>query len=114
MQIWPDGTKYVGYWRHDKIDGMGRMITGDGDVYTGDWEKNAAHGMGEYEDSSGVKYSGEWVRDRQEGRGKAGYRRRSRGMARWSCLCGRVQGWDEEWKREIYLGCWINLCRFLF
>lgn len=72
MQIWGDGTKYVGYWREDRIEGRGRMISRDGDVYTGEWKTNAAHGVGEYEDAAGMRYSGEWAKDRQEGRGKDG------------------------------------------
>ena len=35
MQIWPDGSKYVGYWRNDRANGCGRLIHSDGDVYSG-------------------------------------------------------------------------------
>jgi len=70
MQIWPDGTKYVGYWKNDKIEGEGRMINNEGDTYIGNWKDNMAHGAGEYIDSSGMTYDGEWVKDKQEGQGK--------------------------------------------
>ena len=33
--IWPDGSKYVGYWKHDKANGKGRLIHSEGDIYEG-------------------------------------------------------------------------------
>jgi hypothetical protein len=35
IQIWPDGSKYEGYWKADKANGRGRLIHADGDVYEG-------------------------------------------------------------------------------
>ena len=26
IQVWPDGSVYEGYWKHDKASGRGRLI----------------------------------------------------------------------------------------
>ena len=44
IQIWPDGSKYEGYWKSDMANGKGRLIHADGDVYEGDWVNDKAHG----------------------------------------------------------------------
>ena len=46
IQIWPDGSRYEGYWKNNKANGKGRLIHGDGDVYEGDWVDDKAHGQG--------------------------------------------------------------------
>lgn len=69
LQIWPDGSKYVGYWKSDRANGLGRLMHCDGNVYSGEWKDDMAHGQGEYKDASGMHYKGEWVNDQQEGRG---------------------------------------------
>ena len=38
MQIWPDGSKYVGYWENDLASGTGRLIHSEGDAYIGTCE----------------------------------------------------------------------------
>jgi len=69
MQIWPDGSKYVGYWKNDKANGLGRLIHCDGDVYSGEWRDDMAHGRGKYIDTMGMEYNGEWKNDKQNGAG---------------------------------------------
>ena len=69
MQIWPDGSKYIGYWKNDRVNGQGRLIHNEGDVYSGTWKDDLAHGIGEYIDISGMTYRGDWVNDKQEGKG---------------------------------------------
>jgi hypothetical protein len=69
MQIWPDGSKYVGYWKNDRTNGQGRLIHHDGDVYVGEWKDDLAHGIGEYTDATGMVYKGSWINDQQEGKG---------------------------------------------
>ena len=68
-QIWPDGSKYEGYWRHDMANGKGRLIHADGDVYEGDWTDDKAHGHGTYIHMDGAQYVGEWQDDKQHGYG---------------------------------------------
>ncbi len=68
-QIWPDGSKYVGYWKSDMANGKGRLIHADGDVYEGDWENDKAHGYGVYTHMDGAQYVGYWKEDKQHGTG---------------------------------------------
>ena len=35
--IWPDGGKYIGYWKNDKAHCKGRLVHPDGDAYEGEW-----------------------------------------------------------------------------
>ena len=44
IQLWKDGSKYIGYWKNDLANGFGRLIHGDGDVYEGHWKNDKAHG----------------------------------------------------------------------
>ncbi|CDW81172.1 morn repeat protein [Stylonychia lemnae] len=70
IQIWPDGSKYVGQWSRGKAGGYGRFILADGDVYEGEWRDDKAHGYGIYYYADGAKYEGEWRDDKQEGIGR--------------------------------------------
>ncbi len=74
MQLWPDGSKYVGYWKEDKASGSGRLIHSDGDVYTGEWKDDMAYGHGKYIDVTGMEYVGEWKNDKQNGIGTSSAR----------------------------------------
>lgn len=86
-QIWPDGSRYDGYWRNDRANGPGRLIHADGDVYQGDWVDDKAHGWGQYmhlgesmdkftkSNSPNLFnfthcYEGYWQNDKQHGFGK--------------------------------------------
>lgn len=68
-QVWPDGSKYEGYWQHDKSTGLGRLTHMDGDVYTGEWKDDQASGHGTYSHSDGATYEGQWKDDKQHGYG---------------------------------------------
>eukprot|EP00347_Sterkiella_histriomuscorum_P008950 403343115 len=70
IQIWPDGSKYVGQWLRSKANAYGRFILADGDVYEGEWKDDKAHGYGIYHYADGAKYEGEWRDDKQEGPGR--------------------------------------------
>jgi hypothetical protein len=69
VQIWPDGSKYEGYWKCDMANGRGRLIHADGDVYEGEWVNDKAHGNGLYTHMDGAQYNGEWKEDKQHGHG---------------------------------------------
>ena len=69
LQIWPDGSKYEGYWQNDMANGRGRLIHSDGDIYEGEWFNDKAHGKGTYIHVDGAKYIGEWMDDKQNGYG---------------------------------------------
>jgi hypothetical protein len=70
IQIWPDGSKYVGHWQKNKAQGYGRFILADGDVYEGQWKEDKAHGRGVYLYADGARYEGEWREDKQDGHGR--------------------------------------------
>lgn len=85
--MWPDGSKYVGYWLHDRANGQGRLIHSEGDAYEGEWKDDLATGQGKYSDSNGMEYVGAWFNDKQHGYGTLrvptqAHRRRE--VARWS------------------------------
>ena len=69
IQVWSDGSKYIGYWINDKANGLGRLIHADGDVYEGEWKEDKANGRGEYFHIDGAIFIGEWVDDKQQGNG---------------------------------------------
>ena len=58
LQVWPDGSKYEGFWSKDMTNGYGRFILADGDVFVGDWVNDKAHGHGEYHYAEGASYKG--------------------------------------------------------
>ena len=35
LLIWPDGSKFLGYWKGDQADGFGVLNHSDGDVFIG-------------------------------------------------------------------------------
>ena len=69
IQVWSDGSKYIGYWKNDKANGFGRIIHADGDVYEGDWKDDKADGHGKYIHVDGATYEGDWLNDKQHGQG---------------------------------------------
>jgi hypothetical protein len=64
LQLWPDGSKYIGQWSEGKASGFGRFILADGDCYEGDWLADKAHGEGTYVYADGARYEGSWVNDK--------------------------------------------------
>jgi hypothetical protein len=70
IQIWSDGSKYLGQWRDNKASGKGKLIHQNGDIYEGDWEFDKPNGFGEYFRSDGSKYKGFWKNDQQDGKGE--------------------------------------------
>ena len=69
IQVWPDGSRYDGWWENDMANGYGRLIHADGDVYTGEWKNDKASGYGTYKHLDGAVYEGHWHMDSQNGRG---------------------------------------------
>ncbi|XP_061407574.1 MORN repeat-containing protein 2 isoform X1 [Lethenteron reissneri] len=52
------GSIYTGQWKHDKMEGTGRLVYLSGAVYQGSFHDNMYHGTGTYTWPSGVKYIG--------------------------------------------------------
>jgi hypothetical protein len=41
---WPDGSKYIGWWKDSKAVGKGQLFHADGDIYQGEWVNDKANG----------------------------------------------------------------------
>jgi hypothetical protein len=68
--IWPEGSKYSGYWVGDKANIKGKLIHSDGDIYEGEWSDDKPNGKGIYYHKDGTIYEGDWKNDKQDGNGK--------------------------------------------
>ncbi|XP_074142741.1 MORN repeat-containing protein 2 isoform X1 [Sminthopsis crassicaudata] len=66
----PNGITYVGAWKDDKMNGIGRLEHFSGAVYEGEFKDNMYHGMGTYTFPNGAKYTGSFVENRVEGKGE--------------------------------------------
>jgi hypothetical protein len=56
----PDGAKYVGEFKDDKINGQGTYTSPDGTKYVGEWKDGKQHGQGTATSADGRKLIGEW------------------------------------------------------
>ena len=70
VQIWPNGSLYIGFFSRGERNYQGRLIFQNGDFYEGDWINGVANGYGKYHHEDGTIYEGEFVEDKQEGTGK--------------------------------------------
>ena len=68
--VWPEGSKYTGYWVSDKASIKGKLMHNDGDIYDGEWLDDKPNGKGIYIHNDGTIYEGDWKNDKQEGIGK--------------------------------------------
>ena len=61
IQVWPDGHKYLGYWKDNKYHDKGRLRYPDGEKYEGFWKEGIRHGVGMYTSVDFTQfYEGEW------------------------------------------------------
>ena len=68
-----NGGKYVGEWRDSKRNGQGTYTYANGDTYIGEWKDNEQHGKGTYTYAIGAKYVGAWKDDKMHGQGTYTY-----------------------------------------
>ena len=68
MQTWGGGAKYIGYYKANKAEGIGKFIASS-DRYEGEFHMDGAYGFGFYHHSNGALYEGEWVDDAQDNLG---------------------------------------------
>ncbi len=61
------GDTYVGEWRDSKRNGQGTYTYANGDTYIGEWKDNKKHGQGTKTWADGDKYVGEWKNDKRQG-----------------------------------------------
>ena len=46
VQIYPDGSKYYGYWIKNAVNKKGKLVHKEGDVYEGEWVNEKAEDLG--------------------------------------------------------------------
>lgn len=79
IEIKPNGSIYMGYFNHGKIQGIGRLMNNEGILYQGSFvtmdgstmcDENAVlHGQGKEVWPGGMKYEGGFVMGQKEGQG---------------------------------------------
>ena len=70
IQIWSDKSSYIGMWKDDKINGMGKLILNTGEYYEGNFINDKANGYGVYMYNNGSVYIGSWKDNVMSGFGK--------------------------------------------
>ena len=66
----PDGTKYVGTVKNNRITGEGTYTFQNGDTYIGNVYNGLRNGYGEYKSMNNIYYEGEWKNGLKHGKGK--------------------------------------------
>lgn len=64
------GTKYIGEWLSDQMNGQGKLFYMNGSVYSGAFADGKPSGNGTVIDENGNTYEGRWQRGVKSGRGK--------------------------------------------
>ena len=66
----PDGTKYVGTMKDNRITGEGTYTFNNGSTYTGTVSNGLRDGHGVYKSADNIYYEGGWKNGLKEGKGK--------------------------------------------
>lgn len=69
VYYWPDGGSFIGEWQNNLRNGWGVLYTSDGDVYIGEWINDNMEGYGIYYWEDGESYQGQWKNDQRNGLG---------------------------------------------
>ena len=68
-----DGSVYDGQWRDGVMNGLGVFTWPDGSIFDGVWKDGKRNGQGLLRKADGFLYDGQWVNNTMEGRGSAIY-----------------------------------------
>lgn len=69
VRVYPDDSKFTGYFHEWKKNLCGRSIKKDGEIYEGDYDNDRMQGKGWIVKPSGVKYTGDFEKDLESGKG---------------------------------------------
>ena len=58
--MWKDGTKYVGVFKYDKMEGIGTLTYTNGNRYEGEFKEGKMEGKGTFINAEGKKTEGVW------------------------------------------------------
>ena len=69
--LYPDGSKYDGFWLNDLRNGWGTYTYPNGDTYEGEWVQGYRQGQGVYTyKDTGSRYEGTWFQGKMQERGR--------------------------------------------
>ncbi|CAF4188496.1 unnamed protein product, partial [Rotaria magnacalcarata] len=70
VSVWPNGSRYEGFWKDGLKDGYGTFNCGDcGHIYVGNFINDLMHGQGVFTSREGWQYQGFWMNDKKHGLG---------------------------------------------
>ncbi len=110
---WPDGTKYTGQWKGNKMHGEGTITYPNGGKYSGGWKDSVKNGKGTEVWPDGTKYTGQWADNKMNGQGtlkwsngnsyegEFTHNKASSGWFIWA-------NGQKTWSYQDALGKWIN------
>ncbi len=109
-RIHPNGNRYEGGFRDNKIHGSGTLITATGHRYEGETRDDRIHGRGTLIAADGSRYEGEWRDNKVNGRGTLTWANGNRYEGAWQD--GKPHGWGiyARTDGEVYEGNWSNGC----
>ena len=70
LEVRPDGSKFVGYFRNNLREGKGRLIYANGDYYEGNFRRGKIEGKGKYVSYESAVYDGQFKAELKHGFGK--------------------------------------------
>lgn len=69
VYVFPNGDRYEGNFKGQKLNGFGYYTESNGNKYTGDFVDNKFHGVGKYESLDGTYYIGQFENGVRQGLG---------------------------------------------
>lgn len=90
IYVTPDGNKYIGIFKNNKIHGEGKWISRHGDIYKGQFANGKSEGKGKLTLSNGEFYIGDFVNGKFHGKGKYSFNTGDDYIGQWQY--GKMHG----------------------